>query len=154
MPGSIVLHVMLILLTVPQRNNGLKPVGPGRPCHMNSCKIVDTRQSCKYSAHILMKVLLFYLCVIREVMLRITILAAGFVIGPSGVSVREIMRQTNADIKSWTDDSHRQRRQCRIFVVAVSQCMMILPPHCQLTYLLSVIEVNLHSDDCTDPRNF
>ncbi|KAG2489012.1 hypothetical protein HYH03_012451 [Edaphochlamys debaryana] len=62
--------------------------------------------------------------------LRITLLAAGFVIGPSGSSVREIMRVTGADVKSWTENRTAQqllagagggssgpRRPCRMVVV-------------------------------------
>ncbi len=40
--------------------------------------------------------------------------------GPSGSSVREIMRVTGADIKSWTDTACRSRsrnRPCRVFVL-------------------------------------
>ena len=36
-------------------------------------------------------------------LLKITLLAAGFVIGPSGSSVREICRFTGADVRSWTE---------------------------------------------------
>lgn len=36
-------------------------------------------------------------------MMSITLLASGFVIGPSGCSVRELARVTGADIKSWSD---------------------------------------------------
>ncbi|GAX73639.1 hypothetical protein CEUSTIGMA_g1090.t1 [Chlamydomonas eustigma] len=49
------------------------------------------------------------------VLLRITLLAAGFVIGPSGSSVRDIMHLTGCDIKSWTDQ--KARRPCRVFVL-------------------------------------
>ncbi|KAK9832981.1 hypothetical protein WJX74_003342 [Apatococcus lobatus] len=50
--------------------------------------------------------------------LRITLLAAGFVIGPSGSSVRQIMAQTGAEIKSWTDHAKSSSsRSSRIFVV-------------------------------------
>ncbi|KAK2078942.1 hypothetical protein QBZ16_002632 [Prototheca wickerhamii] len=35
--------------------------------------------------------------------LRITLLAAGFVIGPSGVSVRDITRMTGSNIRSWNE---------------------------------------------------
>ncbi|EFJ48158.1 hypothetical protein VOLCADRAFT_91222, partial [Volvox carteri f. nagariensis] len=68
----------------------------------------------------------------QGMILRITLLAAGFVIGPSGSSVREIMRVTGADIKSWTENRTAQqllaatpgggggggsRRPCRMVVV-------------------------------------
>lgn len=55
-------------------------------------------------------------------MLRITLLAAGFVIGPAGASVREIMRRTGAEIKSWTEATggDRPKRPARIFLVGVS----------------------------------
>ncbi|GBF97607.1 hypothetical protein Rsub_10743 [Raphidocelis subcapitata] len=54
-----------------------------------------------------------------DVMLRITLLAAGFVIGPAGASVREIMRRTGADIKSWTEATSgaKHRRPARIFLI-------------------------------------
>lgn len=35
--------------------------------------------------------------------LRLSLLAAGFVLGPSGCSVREIISASGADIKSWTE---------------------------------------------------
>jgi hypothetical protein len=41
--------------------------------------------------------------------------------GPSGASVREVMRQTGADIKSWTEQgSHRSKRPARVFLISVS----------------------------------
>lgn len=40
--------------------------------------------------------------------LRITLLAAGFVLGPSGSSVREIIATTGADIRSWSEAWHEQ----------------------------------------------
>ncbi|KAK9864635.1 hypothetical protein WJX84_012064 [Apatococcus fuscideae] len=50
--------------------------------------------------------------------LRVTLLAAGFVIGPSGSSVRHIMSQTGAEIKSWTDQARSTSgRPFRVFVV-------------------------------------
>jgi hypothetical protein len=41
--------------------------------------------------------------------------------GPAGASVREIMRRTGADIKSWTEahSSTRTRRPARIFLIGV-----------------------------------
>ncbi|KXZ52432.1 hypothetical protein GPECTOR_9g476 [Gonium pectorale] len=45
----------------------------------------------------------------QGMILRITLLAAGFVIGPSGSSVREIMRVTGCDIKSWTENRTAQQ---------------------------------------------
>lgn len=52
------------------------------------------------------------------VMLRITLLAAGFIIGPSGASVRDVMRHTHADIKSWTEQNPTKvRRPCRVFLI-------------------------------------
>lgn len=41
--------------------------------------------------------------------------------GPAGASVREIMRRTGADIKSWTENrsSAKQRRPARIFLIGV-----------------------------------
>lgn len=38
-------------------------------------------------------------------MLRVTLLAAGFLIGPSGCSIRTIGKETGADIKSWSEKS-------------------------------------------------
>ncbi|KAL4446280.1 hypothetical protein ABPG77_003087 [Micractinium sp. CCAP 211/92] len=49
-------------------------------------------------------------------LLRITLLAAGFCIGPSGASIREICKASQTDIKSWTappDDLCN--RSCRVF---------------------------------------
>lgn len=41
--------------------------------------------------------------------------------GPAGASVREIMRRTGADIKSWTEAHGKQsRRPARIFLIGVS----------------------------------
>ncbi|KAL0055988.1 hypothetical protein WJX82_006439 [Trebouxia sp. C0006] len=62
--------------------------------------------------------------------LRITLLAAGFVIGPNGVCVREVSRQSGADIKSWTD-KHRasldnKHRPCRNFLVQGTQKEVVL----------------------------
>lgn len=52
------------------------------------------------------------------VVLRITLLAAGFVIGPSGATVRDIMRVSGSDIRSWTEHpGARSRRPCRVFVL-------------------------------------
>ena len=49
------------------------------------------------------------------------LLCCNVVAGPAGSSVREIMRQTGADIKSWTEQStHRSKRPARVFLVSVS----------------------------------
>lgn len=46
---------------------------------------------------------------------------ARYTAGPAGASVREIMRVTGSDIKSWTDNASKSRtgakRPCRVFVV-------------------------------------
>ncbi len=43
--------------------------------------------------------------------------------GPSGTSIRDIMRTTGADIKSWTENHHPKiKRPCRMFVVEVKGC--------------------------------
>ncbi|DBA67294.1 TPA: hypothetical protein ACH3X2_001599 [Trebouxia sp. C0005] len=60
---------------------------------------------------------------------RITLLAAGFVIGPSGASVREISRQTGADIKSWTekpDHKSQSSRPTRSFVIEGKKRAVVL----------------------------
>lgn len=44
----------------------------------------------------------------EAVVLRVTLLAAGFLIGPSGCSVRDIMHSTGCDIRSWTEKSGRK----------------------------------------------
>lgn len=50
------------------------------------------------------------------VQLRVTLLAAGFVIGASGASVREIMQQTGACIQSWSEGANaRVARPTRVF---------------------------------------
>ncbi|KAK3235871.1 hypothetical protein CYMTET_53956 [Cymbomonas tetramitiformis] len=50
------------------------------------------------------------------VQLRVTLLAAGFVIGASGASVREIMQQTGACIQSWSEGANaRVTRPTRVF---------------------------------------
>ncbi|EFN59020.1 hypothetical protein CHLNCDRAFT_137699 [Chlorella variabilis] len=36
-------------------------------------------------------------------LLRVTLLAAGYVIGPAGASVRDVSRTTGADIRSWSE---------------------------------------------------
>jgi len=52
------------------------------------------------------------------VQLRVTLLAAGFVIGASGASVREIMFQTGASIQSWSEPATgRFSRPSRVFRV-------------------------------------
>ncbi|GLC45335.1 hypothetical protein PLESTM_001721400 [Pleodorina starrii] len=79
----------------------------------------------------------------QGMILRITLLAAGFVIGPSGSSVREIMRVTGADIKSWTENRTAQqlmaaspggggggdrggpRRPCRMVVVEGEEAQVL-----------------------------
>ncbi|DBB03863.1 TPA: hypothetical protein ACH3X1_012952 [Trebouxia sp. C0004] len=60
---------------------------------------------------------------------RITLLAAGFVIGPSGASVREISKQTGADIKSWTekpDHKSQLSRPTRSFVIEGKKRTVVL----------------------------
>ncbi|KFM24281.1 hypothetical protein F751_5123 [Auxenochlorella protothecoides] len=50
--------------------------------------------------------------------LRITLLAAGFVIGPSGASIRDVCRATGAEVRSWTSPGDaRCRRPTRTFRV-------------------------------------
>lgn len=50
--------------------------------------------------------------------LKITLLAAGFIIGPSGASVREICRFTGADVRSWTEPpAGPTARRVRAFTV-------------------------------------
>ncbi|KAK9801944.1 hypothetical protein WJX73_008785 [Symbiochloris irregularis] len=51
-------------------------------------------------------------------LLRMTLLASGFVIGTSGQTVRDICKKTSADIKSWTDTSPASATQpTRIYVI-------------------------------------
>eukprot|EP00955_Chlamydomonas_euryale_P079908 363357-Chlamydomonas_euryale.AAC.7 len=45
------------------------------------------------------------------VVLRVTLLAAGFLIGPSGSSVRDIMSASHCDIRSWTEKPGRYAAQ-------------------------------------------
>ena len=54
------------------------------------------------------------------VQVRVTLLAAGFVIGASGSSVREIMNTTGATIQSWTQQAHADgyRRPTRVFRIS------------------------------------
>lgn len=51
--------------------------------------------------------------------LRVTLLAAGFVIGASGASIREIMRHTGSTIQSWTQQPEEgvYHRPCRVFCI-------------------------------------
>jgi hypothetical protein len=51
--------------------------------------------------------------------LRVTLLAAGFVIGASGASIREIMRHTGSTIQSWTQQPEMgvYHRPCRVFCI-------------------------------------
>ena len=54
----------------------------------------------------------------RSVSLRITLLAAGFIIGPIGGCVREISRLSGASIRSRTVPAdHLCHRDCREFVL-------------------------------------
>jgi hypothetical protein len=58
----------------------------------------------------------------------LTHIACGFVLcaaGPSGSSVREIVRLSGADINSWTEatGSHRGRRPARIFLIKVGRLL-------------------------------
>lgn len=40
--------------------------------------------------------------------------------GPAGATVRDIMRHTGADIKSWTEvPSHKGKRSARVFLIEV-----------------------------------
>ncbi|KAL4423797.1 hypothetical protein ABPG75_001098 [Micractinium tetrahymenae] len=49
-------------------------------------------------------------------LLRITLLAAGFCIGPSGASIRDVCKASQTDIKSWTAPPDEQcNRSCRVF---------------------------------------
>lgn len=54
------------------------------------------------------------------VQIRVTLLAAGFVIGASGSSVREIMQNTGAMVQSWTQQAGADgyRRPTRVFRVS------------------------------------
>ncbi|CAL8466653.1 g6189 [Coccomyxa elongata] len=52
------------------------------------------------------------------ILLRITLLASGFVIGPSGYTIREIIKETGADVKSWTDKVEDDlTRPTRTFII-------------------------------------
>lgn len=49
--------------------------------------------------------------------MRITLLAAGFVIGSGGVSVHQIIQKTGATVQSWSEKAVPGRRACRAFRV-------------------------------------
>lgn len=62
-------------------------------------------------------------------MIKVTLLAAGFVIGAGGSSIRSIAHRTGADIKSWTEKGNHRRedsgllednipRPVRIFIIS------------------------------------
>ena len=68
---------------------GLTPSGPRRPGQG-----VEDEQQGVVAAH---------LTPTGGISLKITLLAAGFIIGPSGASVREVCRATGADVRSWTE---------------------------------------------------
>lgn len=47
--------------------------------------------------------------------MRVTLLAAGFVIGARGASARQIGQQTGAVLQSWTDEDKGDVGPCRVF---------------------------------------
>lgn len=50
--------------------------------------------------------------------LHMTLLVAGFIIGPSGASIRDIIQKTGARISSWTQRQRRhEKRDIRVFVI-------------------------------------
>lgn len=52
------------------------------------------------------------------IQLHMTLLVAGFVIGPCGVSIRDIINKTGAKISSWTKESgSSEARMARVFVI-------------------------------------
>eukprot|EP01024_Parvocaulis_polyphysoides_P020338 TRINITY_DN19474_c0_g1_i2.p1 TRINITY_DN19474_c0_g1~~TRINITY_DN19474_c0_g1_i2.p1 ORF type:complete len:915 (-),score=187.09 TRINITY_DN19474_c0_g1_i2:283-3027(-) len=56
-----------------------------------------------------------------EIVLDVTQLVAGFIIGPKGVSIREISNLTGCQMKSWTvDEDGVSIRPCRNFVLSGS----------------------------------
>ena len=53
------------------------------------------------------------------VMVKVTLLAAGFIIGAGGASVRAISRRSGAEIKSWTEQNNASSsdRPLRVFLI-------------------------------------
>jgi hypothetical protein len=47
--------------------------------------------------------------------MRVTLLAAGFVIGARGASARQIGQQTGAVLQSWTEEDKGDVGPCRVF---------------------------------------
>lgn len=59
------------------------------------------------------------------IQLHMTLLVAGFVIGPCGVSIRDIINKTGAKISSWTKESGlAEARMVRVFVIKGSTTEM------------------------------
>ena len=51
-------------------------------------------------------------------MVKVTLLAAGFIIGAGGASVRAISRRSGAEIKSWTEQNNDSSgRPLRVFLI-------------------------------------
>eukprot|EP01023_Acetabularia_acetabulum_P005176 TRINITY_DN1211_c0_g1_i1.p1 TRINITY_DN1211_c0_g1~~TRINITY_DN1211_c0_g1_i1.p1 ORF type:complete len:424 (-),score=72.75 TRINITY_DN1211_c0_g1_i1:782-2053(-) len=61
------------------------------------------------------------------VVLRITQLIAGFLIGPRGLSIRDLAQGTGCVIKSWIEDSSLEcPRDTRVFVLEGSPCCVLM----------------------------
>lgn len=86
---------------------------------------------------------LLFLGLDSGIQLRITLLAAGFVIGPSGASIRDVCRATGADIRSWTTvGDGRCRRPTRTFRVEG------LPPAVRAAATIVADAVERYKDLC------
>jgi polyribonucleotide nucleotidyltransferase len=88
----------------------------------------------------------------RQVIVKITLLAAGFVIGPSGKTIREIGKRSGAEIKSWTAQSGGasfSRRPLRVFLIASSNdaCRKVLEI---MSDAVDYYKVNSCASICTD----
>ncbi|KFM25482.1 hypothetical protein F751_0509 [Auxenochlorella protothecoides] len=65
--------------------------------------------------------------------LRITLLAAGFVIGPSGASVREITHRTGSSIRSWNENVKVRGKDRKV------RTLIIEGPPCSIQMALQII---------------
>uniref|UniRef100_A0A1D1ZZG8 K Homology domain-containing protein n=1 Tax=Auxenochlorella protothecoides TaxID=3075 RepID=A0A1D1ZZG8_AUXPR len=98
---------------------GLAPSGPrmrGEGCDEDEQGVVSAEMTGEGSAK-----------------LRITLLAAGFVIGPSGASVREITHRTGSSIRSWNENVKVRGKDRKV------RTLIIEGPPCSIQMALQII---------------
>lgn len=68
--------------------------------------------------------------------LRLTLLAAGFVVGPGGASIREVCAVTGADIRSQTDEYRGRRVRTMVLQVRGVCWRGLVSPTCSMPAFL------------------